>query len=137
MRGPRVTAWLLTAALTLQGLVAVAQPVLIGGYLDGIVDLVGVHGTNGTALLGVTMLAGLAAIARVFPGRGSLWPVVALTVLWFAEGIQVGMGFSRVLAVHVPLGVAIVGVCVALAVWSWTPAARRPRRGAPGGESSR
>jgi hypothetical protein len=68
-------------------------------------------------------------VAYIWPGGGRPWPLAALLTLWWAAAIQLGMGYARVLAVHVPLGVTVVGAAVALAVWSWTPAARRPRRG--------
>jgi len=124
-----VTAWLLRLALTLQAVATVAQPMLIGGYLDGNFDLVGIHGGNGTGLLGWTLLAGLAASVRYWPGHGSAWPVPVLIVLWFSEGFQIGMGYERVMSAHVPLGVLIVGVSVGMAAWAWTRGARRPRRG--------
>ena len=129
VRRPTATAWLLRAALTLTAASAVAQPLLIGGYLDGNFDLVAWHSTNATAVIVTVMLSGLAAIAYVWPGGGRPWPLVALVLLWFAAGFQTGVGHERVLSIHVPLGVLIVGAAVALAVWSWTPAARRPRRG--------
>ena len=40
--------------------------------------------------------------------------------------MQVGFGYERMLALHVPLGVTIVGVMLLLLVWVW-----RPRLGAP------
>jgi hypothetical protein len=127
--GPRVTLWLLRLALALTATAAVAQPVLIGGYLDGAFDLIGVHGANGSVLLTLTMLAGLAAVLYAWPGGGRPWPLLAVVVLWWAEAVQLAMGYARVLSVHVPLGVLVVASAAALAVWCWTPAARLPRRG--------
>jgi hypothetical protein len=54
--------------------------------------------------------------------------VLPATVLVFlAEGFQIGMGHSRQLDLHVPLGVAIVVAAVLLAAWVWTPSAARAR----------
>ena len=119
--------WFLRLALLLQAALAVAQPVLAGAYLTGRFDLIGVHGANGAALLGTTLLSGVAALLVATVGRGPVWPVLSLVLLWFAEGVQIGMGVERRLEVHLPLGVAIVGCSVALAVWSFRPAARRVR----------
>ena len=128
-RGPLATAWLLRLALTLTALSAVAQPVLIGGYLDGGFDLLAWHAGNANLMLALVMLTGATALLYVWPGGGRPWPVLALGALWFAAGVQIGMGYLRVLAVHVPLGVTVVAAAVGLAVWSWTPSARRRRVG--------
>lgn len=118
--------WTLRLLLLLNAALAVAQPVMAGSYLGGNFDIIGAHGLNGSMVLGATFLAGLAAIGYAVL-RGPVWPVPVLVLLWFVEGVQLGMGYSRNLGVHIPLGVAIVGVAVALAVWSFTPAARRRR----------
>jgi len=62
--------------------------------------------------------------------RGRLWVLPAVLVLYLAIGLQVGMGYSRVLAVHVPLGVALVTAVALLTIWVWSPSAARPRGGA-------
>jgi hypothetical protein len=59
---------------------------------------------------------------------GAGWPLLALSGLWLVEGFQIGMGYALVMAVHIPLGVAVVGVAVWLAIWSWSPSSRRPRK---------
>ena len=128
-RRPRGTAWLLRLALTSTALSAIAQPLLIGGYLDGQFDLLAWHGGNAAALITLVMASGVAAIAYVWPGGGRPWPLLAVVLLWWAAAVQIGMGYLRVLVVHVPLGVLIVGAAVALAVWAWTPSVRRARKG--------
>ena len=127
-RRPVITRWLLALLVTLHALLVVAQPVLIGGYLQGNFDLLSAHSLNGTTLPGSAFLALLAAVVY-WARRGRAWPVVALAALWFAEFVQMVVGHTRGLWVHVPLGVAIVGTAVVLAVWSWTRAAGRPRQG--------
>lgn len=118
--------WTLRILLLLNALLAIAQPIMAGSYLSGNFDILDAHGLNGNVLLGTTFLAGLAALGYVIV-RGPVWPVPVLVVLWFAEGIQIGMGHTRNLAVHIPLGVAIVGTAAALAAWSFTSAAARRR----------
>ena len=128
-RGPRGTAVLLGLTASLTALLAIAQPVLIGGYLQGSFDLVTVHGINGSMLMLATFVAAVAALLRWTAGHGSGWPAVALAALWCAEFVQLVAGYTRLLWLHVPLGVAIVGTAAFVAAWAWTPAARRPRRG--------
>jgi hypothetical protein len=127
-RAPFLSRWLLAAVLTLHALLAVAQPVLIGGYLQGDFDLIAAHGVNGSLLPATAFVAAVAAVV-FWARRGPGWPVVVLAILWLAEFVQMTLGWLRVLWVHVPLGVAIVGLAVFLAVWAWTPAAGRARRG--------
>jgi hypothetical protein len=117
---------LLRAVVTVHALAVFAQPVLAGQFLDGNAAMVEVHG--GVAIL--IELVGLvqipAAVLLWRPGRGPLWPVGISVLLFFVEGMQVGFGYTRMLALHVPLGVTIVAVMLLLLVWVW-----RPRLGAP------
>jgi hypothetical protein len=127
-RRPVVSRWFLTAALTLHAVVALAQPVLIGGYLDGNFDLVTVHGINGSLLMTCAFLAAVTAVVYwAAGGRG--WPALAVAGVWCAEFVQLVLGYTRVLSVHVALGVLIVGSAISLAVWSWSRACGRARQG--------
>ena len=64
---------------------------------------------------------------------GRVWVVPVCVVLFLACGFQIGMGYARNLALHLPLGVGILAAALLLTVWSWTRAAsrvRQPRRSA-------
>jgi hypothetical protein len=50
------------------------------------------------------------------PGRGPGWPALASLALLLAEELQLGFGYARILALHVPLGVAIFGLTVAILI---------------------
>ena len=120
---PRKTRWLLVAVLFVHTVAVVAQPLLAGRYLSGDVDAMGAHSLNGTMLPGLSTLQIAAAALFWRPGRGPFWPVLASVALLLAEGVQIGMGYSRTLGVHIPLGVAIVTTTVGMFVWSlaWRP----------------
>jgi hypothetical protein len=126
-RRPRVSLWTLRVLLTAHLAAVLGQPVLAGLFLTGDVDAIEVHGLVGSllALVAMSLIAG--ALAYVIGGHGRLWVLPATVLLFLAEGIQIGMGYSRHLEVHVPLGVAIVVTAVLLAAWVWTPSAARPR----------
>ncbi|SHN05756.1 hypothetical protein [Cryptosporangium aurantiacum] len=128
IRRPRVTLWLLRLGLTVHALCVVAQPVLAGRFLDGDYDAISAHSLNGSVLPASGMLVGAVALAYLIAG-GAVWPLLAFSALWLAEGFQIGAGYARVLAIHIPLGVAIVVAALGLTIWSWLPAAARPRRG--------
>ncbi|CAA9297459.1 MAG: hypothetical protein AVDCRST_MAG48-1046 [uncultured Friedmanniella sp.] len=108
------------------------QPVSIGQYLDGRYGLLRVHQV-GAGLLVLTALAlGVVALGYVLSG-GRTWALVC-GLLFLLEGVQTGLGYSRSLGLHVPLGVAVVVLALVLAVLVWTPAAARcrpPRHRAP------
>lgn len=118
--------WLLRITATVHLVLVLAQPVLAGLFLTGNVDAIAVHGAVGSSVAAVDLAMIAAAIVYVL-ARGHLWVLPGMVVLFLASGIQIGMGFSRQLGIHVPLGVVIVTMAVLLAVWVWTPAASRPR----------
>jgi hypothetical protein len=127
VRRPRISLWTLRLVITVHLLAVLAQPVLAGRYLTGDVDAIEVHGLVGSLLMLVTMTVFAAALAYVLAGRGRLWVLPVIVLLFLAEGFQIGMGYARELQLHVPLGVAIVVTSVLLAAWVWTPTAARPR----------
>lgn len=126
-RRPRISLWTLRFLLTGHLLAVLAQPVYAGRYLTGDVDAMQVHGLVGSLLALVAMALVAGALAYVVAARGRLWLLPATVLLFLAEGFQIGMGYSRELHLHVPLGVAIVVAAVLLAAWVWSPAAARGR----------
>lgn len=134
--GPRSTRWLLVVVVLLHAAAAVAQPLLAGRYFSGDVDSMSTHSLNGTILLPTLCLVQfVAAVLFWRPGRGPGWPILVTVVLFLAEGLQIGMGYSRTLDVHIPLGVGIVSTCIGMAVWSlvWRPRPRKRALGPPPG----
>jgi hypothetical protein len=117
----------LRALLALHALVAVGQPLLIGAYLDGAFGMLSGHRSDGLLLPVLAVLAAVAGAAYATVGRGRWHPVAACLTIALLEGVQIGMGFARILVVHIPLGILIVVGAVRLAIWSWTARAGRPR----------
>ena len=119
-----LTALRVTAVL--HAAVTCLQPVLAGSYLTGNSAAIQAHRTIGLGLAGPALLQLLAAtIYWRAGGRG--WPALLTVAVLLAEGVQAGAGFHRQFALHVPLGVAIVGTTVAFAGWTVRPAAHRRR----------
>ena len=123
----RATRWAFFAVVLVHTAVVGAQPVLAGSYFAGDVDAIAAHGLLGSLMPLFGMVQLVAAVLLLRPGRGPWWPVPATLALFLAEGIQVGMGHSRVLAVHVPLGVGVVSALVALSLWALLSRPRAPR----------
>ena len=113
----------------LHAALAVAQPVSIGLYLDGRYGLLQVHQLAAGLLVLAALALGAVALGYVLSG-GRLW-ALGCVPLFLVSGVQTGMGYSRSLGVHIPLGVAVVALALVVAVLAWTPAAGRPRAARP------
>ncbi|GAA2756726.1 hypothetical protein [Actinopolymorpha rutila] len=134
--GPRATLWLLRLVALVHAGLVVGQPVLAGIYLSGRFDALATHSLNAGLVILACMVQFGAALVYVWPGRGRGWPALVTAMLFFAEGIQTGMGYAGKLAVHVPLGVAVVTTQVVLVVWLFRAGARRPRSRPKAGEQA-
>lgn len=127
VRRPVVSLWLLRLVLTGHLLAVLGQPVLAGLYLTGDVDAIALHGTVGSLLAAVGLVIGAVALAYVVGGRGRLWVLPVVVAQFLLVGFQIGMGYARMMQLHVPLGVALVLVAALLTAWAWMPCAARPR----------
>ncbi|HEY6740622.1 MAG TPA: hypothetical protein VI076_17400 [Actinopolymorphaceae bacterium] len=125
--GPRATLWVLRVLALATSVTIVAQPLLAGFYLDGDMDALTVHGINGHVVTGFVFLELIAAVVFWLAGQGRGWPALALLGLFFAVETQVGMGYARMLGIHIPLGVTVVVLQLAFTVWVFTARSRRPR----------
>jgi hypothetical protein len=106
---------------------AFTQAVLAGGVVAGRIESLPLHSTNGL-LLAVGTLALLVALVLAWrPGGGPAWTPLAGLLLTAATLVQLGLGFARSLAVHVPLGTTVIIAQVMLLVWVWRRTLPEPR----------
>jgi hypothetical protein len=99
---------------------AIAQAVFAGDFLSGFDAAVYRHEVLAWCMPGICLLQiGAAALLRVprQPSGAVLLFIVSSTLLFLAEGLQVGTGYGRFLEVHVPLGVLIPGCLAGQLVW--------------------
>lgn len=127
VRRPRVTLWLLRAALTVHVVAVLGQPIWAGMFLTGDLDAITVHGTVGGVLAAWDLLVIGSAAAYALAARGRLWVPLAAVAMFLLVGLQIGFGYSRDLQWHVPVGVALVVASLLFAYWAWTPAATGAR----------
>ena len=106
----------LRVAVLLHAAVILAQAALAGQFLAGHGAWLRVHETNAGIIQLVGLVQLVVAVLLWRPGRGPGWPALASLALLVAEELQIGFGYARVLALHVPLGVAIFGLTVAMLV---------------------
>ena len=106
----------LRAIVLLHAALVLTQAALAGQFLAGHGAWLRVHETNAGIIQLVGLVQLVVAVLLWRPGRGPGWPALASLALLVAEELQIGFGYARVLALHVPLGVAIFGLTVALLV---------------------
>jgi hypothetical protein len=133
---PAWPAWLFRIVVTAEAVLAFNQAVFAGRFINGDYGAVATHST-GAAVTGLVLLVeAVAAVLLWRPGRGPGWPIPAALGLFLLVGVQIALGFTRALAVHVPLGVTIIVLDTLMLVWAWRyrpagrPAGRAARRAA-------
>lgn len=119
---PRV---LFRVAATVAAVMLFDQAVFAGQFLSGVYPALEVHRENATYAGISVLVAAVCSVLLLRPGRGPWWPLVAYAGVFVLIGVQIALGFAHVLAVHVPLGVAIIMISAAIAVWSWVGQWRR------------
>jgi len=108
----------LRVVAVLHAALTVVQAIAAGAVLQASTAGLIVHQAGAAALWLVALAQVAAAVVAWRPGRLPAWPIAVSAGLAVAETAQVAVGATGVLAVHVPLGVAIVGTAVTLAAWA-------------------
>lgn len=117
------TLWVFRLLALLQAVLFVLQPISIGSFLQGSWTAFEMHSVVGSVLVLPTMLTMVVGLLLGILAR-RVWVAVGSLALGVLTTLQVGIGQAGLTSVHVPLGVALVGLAVWLSVWSWTRRAR-------------
>jgi hypothetical protein len=109
-------------------IIAVAETVLIfdqavyaGRFLAGDFGGLALHKDNATYTGIVLLVEFVAAIILRWPGGGPLWPALTCIGMFGVIALQIVLGYARVLAIHVPLGVGLITGTVLMLIWAWRP----------------
>jgi hypothetical protein len=114
--------------LHVQVLAIFVQAITAGLVVAGRPGAKPLHGTTATVTLLVGLLTLVAAILVWKPGGGSARFTVPSAILLVLLVVQSILGGNHVKAVHVPLGVALFGGVVVVALQAWSgPRARSGR----------
>lgn len=119
---PRVRSWprrTYRATSTLAAVMLFDQAIFAGQFLAGQYNSLLVHRENATYAGIAVLVAGVGALLYRLFGGGPWWPSVAYLGLFGLVAGQIVLGFTRLLAVHVPLGVLIIGLAATLTVCAW------------------
>jgi hypothetical protein len=111
--------WVFRITSTSAAIMLFDQAVFAGQFLDGTYDSLLVHRENATHAGVAVFISGIAAVFARWPGRGPWWPILASFGIFGLVALQIMLGFARSISMHVPLGVAIIVLGAALAVWAW------------------
>jgi hypothetical protein len=121
--------WVFRVAITLAAAVYLFQAVSAGQFLDGDYAFLGIH------QLGTTVADALMFVALVSTGclkwvaRGPVTPFLAVLATMAVSQGQAAAGAARLIWLHVPLGVVLIGLAGALAWGAWAaPAWQESRR---------
>lgn len=103
----RVLAGILAALVLLQGALAGAHLTGQGGALD-------LHRDMGTVVL--SLLGLITAVVSAVAFRRNRWAFPVATLAFFGLWAQIELGFLDRLGIHLPLGIALFGTYLILAV---------------------
>lgn len=107
----------------MQAALVFTQATLAGHLLSGNGLARTIHQQLGTEVITwVALIEIVLAVLAWRPGRGSAWPILVVALTLPAIVAQIAFGFEGRLAVHIPLGVTIFAVNLALLIGLRRPA---------------
>ena len=121
-RQPRPWAfWPLRVVALVEAVLMFDQAVYAGRFLSGDFPSLHVHRENATYTGIVLLVELITAILLRWPGRGPIWPIFFTIGMFGLVALQIIIGFSRLLVLHIPLGVGMIVGTVLMLVWVWRP----------------
>ncbi|HSZ50738.1 MAG TPA: hypothetical protein VK801_04135 [Caulobacteraceae bacterium] len=123
---------LFRGALALQVAALLAQPILAGLILIGDAFALSAHMAVGAASLILAAVQAGAGVLLARSGTAPRWLAAANVVFLIVEGLQMGAGRLGLLAIHLPLGVALFGAAVLMSAYAASflePTPAQPSRG--------
>jgi hypothetical protein len=95
------------------------QAVFAGQFLGGSYGALRTHRENATVAGIAVLVAAACALLLWRPGHGPLRPLIATLALFGLVALQIAIGFARLVTLHIPLGVAVIGMSVGLTAAAW------------------
>jgi hypothetical protein len=128
--------WAYRIVATLAAVLLFIQSILAGQFIADKHDKLALtlHRENATVASVVVLVLVVAAILSVWPGGGPRTVIpraIGLLVVTAGEGAA---GYAKLIQLHVPLGVLLIGIAAWMAIASWLPKGK-PVRSKPARES--
>ncbi|HYN98247.1 MAG TPA: hypothetical protein VEU28_01080 [Actinomycetota bacterium] len=114
---PKVTnlLWVLRLLIGVHVVIALAQALFAGSFLDGEGSALRMHQLTGTTVIvAISVLQVIVAVLCWRRHQHSAWLALGSAGLFAAEVAQIGLGFTDHLTLHVPLGAGILAAAVVL-----------------------
>lgn len=124
---PGWAAWTLRVVTALTTFLVLVQPVYAGLFVTGNVLWLGMHSAGGVFIALLAIFQVVVAVLVWRPGRGPSWPIWASVVFLVLVIAQMGLGFARERAMHIPLGTLLFAFALVMLVAVWSPRLRRRR----------
>ena len=105
---------LLRAVAVLHAAAVCTQPLLAGLYLNGEGSAIPIHESVGLTAAALCLVQ----LALTWSATRLVRPVLFTAAVLTGEALLIHAGYDRELALHIPLGIAVVAGSVALAVWA-------------------
>ncbi|GAB3904419.1 hypothetical protein GCM10029964_098120 [Kibdelosporangium lantanae] len=99
--------WLLRVAGVVFAVAVLGQAVLAGMFVTGDVGMLTIHGFNAIVVVAAALLYAIAGIMLVRKDRTARRLITMGLGAFVVAFVQIAVGGSRVLVVHIPLGVAM------------------------------
>lgn len=116
---PRWPFRFLQVTLGVTAVLMFGEAVLAGQFMAGERSAFAMHRELATVAGIAVMVSIVAAVLVRWLGRGPGWPIAATTGLLALISLQAFAGFRSLTALHVPLGVTVIMLTVALTTWAW------------------
>lgn len=106
---------LLRVLAVLTALAMLWQPAVAGLFTTGRVSYLTVHEIGGMVTAALVALDVVAAVLLRWPGRGSAALIPHAVAMLVLVGVQMALGYTDLVAVHLPLGVVLFGMALGFA----------------------
>jgi hypothetical protein len=113
--------WLFRTTITAAAILAFNQAVLAGQFLSGTYTALRMHRDMANYTVAAIAASIITAILWRRVGEGPRWPLPASVALFALTALQTFLGYRLILAAHIPLGVVVIMLLVALTVAAWRP----------------
>jgi hypothetical protein len=126
---PTWPVWTYRIVATLAAVLLFIQSILAGQFIADKQDKIAfeLHRDNAMISVVVVLVLVVAAILTVWPGGGRKTVLPRAVGLLVVTAGEAAAGFAKLPALHVPLGVALIGIAAWMAISSWFPNGRPSR----------